>query len=126
MKKQNSILAIVLAFIGFSSYSQQGLECYNFDGTINFIFDGKISDYKETTKTAIKGQIIISYLDNTVEINSSENKRKFKLIKVDVEPGTFRTMLNLNENGVKYSLAIATKYFTLIGENDRIIYNRVR
>src|SRR5690554_803387 len=102
MKRQLIILTIILTCIGGNTYAQQGLERYNYDGLINYLYDDKIKDYKEMNKFAVKGQIIISYLDNSVEINSPNNKRKFKLAKVDVEPGTFRTMLELNENGKKY------------------------
>ncbi len=124
MKERYFALVLFFSLTASTTYCQQGTERYNFDGSIIFAFDSRTNDYRETARSDIKGEITISYLNNTVEINSLESRRKFQLMKVDIENGTFRTMLHLNESGKRYVLAIATKQLTLIGIDDRVTYNK--
>ncbi|HEX7016926.1 MAG TPA: hypothetical protein VF191_15565 [Cyclobacteriaceae bacterium] len=124
MTNGNLIAIVPLIFFGFTSYSQQGLETFTFKGITISVFDEKTEDYKETDNSPASGKIVISYIDNTVEIASSGGKRNFRLTKVDVDPETLRTMLELDEGGKRYVLAIASRYATLIGVKNRIVYNR--
>ena len=126
--QKDLIVLIILALATFSCYAQlqQGIESFEFGRCVKFVFDERAGKYVATGAEVIKGEIIISYLDNTIQIKSPGSVRNFKLGNTTVEPNTFRTLREIMEGGTKFVLANEFKYFTLIGAKDKIIYERAK
>jgi hypothetical protein len=104
-------------------YGQQGVNSYSFSGLTNFAFDEAKKAYQETDQKDLTGKIIINHLDRTIEIKYPDKTVSFKLKDIQVDPNSFRTMFHVIKDNKKYILAEAPRHMTLIGIDNKVIFN---
>jgi len=120
--KSRLLLFTLLMLTFHSTHGQQGVNSYNFSSVTNFTFDEILNDYKETDKQDLTGKIVINHLDQTVVVKYPDKTISFKLKDIQVDPNSFRTMFHLTKDNNKYILAEAPHYMTLIGIEDKVIF----
>lgn len=117
------ILIIVFSLLCLKSYSQDAMG-FKYWNVTEFIFDSNIDDYRETKKQLAKGAISIDKNKIFIKGHNGKKDKTYKIVEKIKEEETKRDIYICLIKDEKIAIALSPdhKFLTVIGMNDKLIY----
>ena len=117
------ILITIFSLFCLKSYSQDAMG-FKYWNVTEFVFDGNIDNYRETKKQLANGAITIDKTKIFIKGHNGKKDKTYKIIEKTKEKGTERDMYICMIKDEKFAIAISPdhKFLTVIGINDKLIY----
>ena len=86
------MLVLVFFILTFGNLQEQELETYSFHTVIKYKFDNDDNDYVYVSKTKLEGKITIDHVKRIVFIKYPDKTIEYKLVEIQLESETYRTL----------------------------------
>lgn len=123
MLKRSFLILVCIGLTTLSSLAQNKTVIRYFKVT-EFVYDEKIQNYRETDVYAASGNIVMGSKEIVIDNHKDDSKSRYRISFYEKEEDTLRDMYFCERKEGRCAIALSPdlKYLTMIGVDDRLIY----